>query len=194
MALPSTAAIGQPLPPRPMTSIRAAGYTSQPRTAIPGTAAQRGVFDPFNVAGRGPPPPLKERSENSPEDKAREMERKVNELMEEAAILASKGQVESALDKAKEAGKRERVLVKFRQTNNLPDAINADLTYAVLFTLACMYERAGMLAEALATYSLIVRNKQVCASSRIWIRFAIAHISFLFSVHVLSSHYLAACA
>eukprot|EP00698_Gefionella_okellyi_P020039 TRINITY_DN6238_c0_g1_i1.p1 TRINITY_DN6238_c0_g1~~TRINITY_DN6238_c0_g1_i1.p1 ORF type:complete len:772 (-),score=174.54 TRINITY_DN6238_c0_g1_i1:15-2330(-) len=164
-ALPSTAAIGQPLQARPMTSIRGAGYTSQPK---PGTSGGAGrVFDPFNVAGRGPPPPLAKREDNSPEDKAKEMERRVNSLVEEACVLSSKGQNEPALEKAKEAGKRERLLCKHRVQHGLQESINIDLTYAVLFTLAAMYHRSGMMDEALSTYALIVKNKQYAQAGRL---------------------------
>lgn len=51
----------------------------------------RKPFDPFNVGSRGPPPPLKERSENGPEEKAKDMERRVNALMEEATVAAAAG-------------------------------------------------------------------------------------------------------
>lgn len=77
------------------------------------------------------------------------------------------GNVQLALEKAKEATKAERLLVKHRETSQIADGINNDLTYAVLFTLASMYHKSGMHTEALATYTMIVRNKQYAMSGRL---------------------------
>ena len=123
---------------RPMTAVRAAGYTA--------AGGNRGVFDPagLNQAGRGPAPPLQKRSENSPEDMCREMEREVNGLIEESSMLSLKNDCGAALEKAKEAGKRERMLCKQREQNGLQDQINIDLTYSVCFNLANQYHASGM--------------------------------------------------
>lgn len=64
-----------------MTAVRAAGYTSAgPR---PGTS-----FDPTGMGptSRGPAPPLQKRSDNSPEDMARELEKQVNALIEGSVL------------------------------------------------------------------------------------------------------------
>ena len=74
--------------------------------------------------------------------------------------LALKGDADGALEKAKDAGKRERALCKHREANGLVDQINIDLTYAVCFNLAHAYHGARMHDEALHTYSLLVKNKQ----------------------------------
>merc|ERR1719240_2262096 len=92
---------------RPMTAVRAAGFTSNPK------AGGLGSFESGNQ-GRGPAPPLQKRADNSPEDACREMERQVNGLIEESATLSLQRQYQAALDKAKEAGKRERQLCKQR--------------------------------------------------------------------------------
>jgi len=147
---------------RPMTAVRAAGYTS----AGPKPGA---VFDPTgagNVA-RGPAPPLQKRADNSPEDMCREVEKEVNALIEESALLASQKHHAGALDRAKEAGKRERYLCKQREQNGLADQINIDLTYSVCFNLANQYHTNSMYTEALNTYSLIVKNKQYAQSGRL---------------------------
>ena len=146
---------------RPMTAVRAAGYTSAgPR---PGTGALGGGTG----ASKGPAPPLQKRSENSPEDMCREMETEVNKLIEESALLASQKQYARALEQAKEAGKRERLLCKQREQNGLADQINIDLTYSVCFNLANQYHASGLYSDALNTYSLIVRNKQYAQSGRL---------------------------
>merc|ERR1719401_1695341 len=87
-----------------MTSNRAAGYT----------AANKGgnkVFDPMNQggdSGRGPAKPLEKKTELSPEEKLREMEKEIHRLVEESAITREQGNVREALEKGKEAGKKER--------------------------------------------------------------------------------------
>lgn len=56
---------------RPMTSVSGAGYKGN-------LSKEQKAFDPLNMGvGRGPAPPLAEKSDNSPEDKAKEMEKKV---------------------------------------------------------------------------------------------------------------------
>ena len=74
-------------------------------------------------------------------------------------MAASEGNVSVALEKAKDAGRKERVLVRQREQLGVADQINLDLTYSVLFNLANCYELAGMNQEALNTYQAIVRNK-----------------------------------
>jgi len=145
-----------------MTAVRAAGYTS----AGPKPGA---VFDPTGAGAqtRGPAPPLQKRSDNSPEDMCRELEKEVNALIEESALLSVRKEHASALDKAKEAGKRERYLCKQREQHGLADQINIDLTYSVCFNLANQYHANGMYTEALNTYSLIVKNKQYAQSGRL---------------------------
>ena len=148
---------------RPMTAVRAAGYT-----AAGGKGGGIGAaFNPMGDQNRGPAPPLEKRADNSPEDMAREMEREVNGLIEESAELAAGGRHQVALEKAKEAGKAERKLCKHREQNGLGDAINIDLTYSVCFNLANMYHLAGMYTDALNTYTLIVKNKQYAQSGRL---------------------------
>ena len=95
-------------PARPMTSVGGAGYQSAQKDA-----ASR-AFDPLGQ-GRGAAPPLAERADNSPEDLAREMEKQVNRLIEASAEAARVGDNALALEKAKDAGKRERALCKHRE-------------------------------------------------------------------------------
>jgi len=148
-----------------MTAVRAAGYTSAGKQQ-----ATTGIFDPTGQGGpaaRGPAPPLAEKRDNSPEDMCREIEKEVNKLIEESAQLAAEKQALRALDKAKEAGKRERHLCKQREQNGLSEQINIDLTYSVCFNLANQYHANGLYSEALNTYSLIVKNKQYAQSGRL---------------------------
>ena len=161
MLPPGTGDVGE----RPMTSVQAAGYNSDPSTRV----GQQ--FDPSGMAGasRGPAPPLQKKSESSTEEKLKDMERQVNALIEESAFESAKGDAgtPAALEKAKEAAKKERVLCKQREAAGLVDQINIDLTYSVCFNLANQYHANKQYTEALNTYSLIVKNKQYAQAGRL---------------------------
>lgn len=58
--------------------------------------------------------------------------------MEESAVCAVKGEMDAALEKAKDAMKKEQALEKYREDNKIGDALNLDLTYAVQVHLAIM--------------------------------------------------------
>ena len=68
-----------------------------------GRTPGQGVFDPLKQRATGPAPPLAEKSDNSPEDLAREMEKQVNRLIEASADAALQGDTVQALERAKEA-------------------------------------------------------------------------------------------
>lgn len=59
------------------------------------------TFDPLNQ--RGAAPALAEKADNSPEDRAREMEKQVNKLIEQSADASVKGDYAAALETAKDA-------------------------------------------------------------------------------------------
>ncbi|XP_064628608.1 intraflagellar transport protein 88 homolog isoform X2 [Lineus longissimus] len=144
---------------RPMTAVRAAGYTS---------AGMRGAnFDPLNQANKGPAPPLEKKPDDSPEEKIKQLEKKVNELIEESCLANSRAEFPAALEKAKEAGRKERVLVRQREQLGTSEQINLDLTYSVLFNLANQYCANEMFTEALNTYQVIVKNKMFSNAGRL---------------------------
>ncbi|XP_019380627.1 PREDICTED: intraflagellar transport protein 88 homolog [Gavialis gangeticus] len=157
MGRPMTGAIQDGVA-RPMTAVHAAGYT---KGAMRGSA-----FDPLGQ-GRGPAPPLEMKNEDSPEEKMKQLEKKVNELVEESCIANSCGDLKLALEKAKEAGRKERVLVRQREQIASAENINLDLTYSVLFNLASQYAANEMYAEALNTYQVIVKNKMFSNGGRL---------------------------
>jgi len=92
------------------------------------------------------------KQDDIPEALARGLERQVHALLEASALAAKKGQAALALDKAKEAQRKERALVRARELNNLADTVNGELTYAVALHLGSMYERSGMGDEALQVH------------------------------------------
>ncbi|XP_025780888.1 intraflagellar transport protein 88 homolog isoform X6 [Puma concolor] len=157
MGRPMTGAIQDGVT-RPMTAVRAAGFT---KAAVRGSA-----FDPLGQS-RGPAPPLEAKNEDSPEEKIRQLEKKVNELVEESCIANSCGDLKLALEKAKDAGRKERILVRQREQVTTPENINLDLTYSVLFNLASQYSANEMYAEALNTYQVIVKNKMFSNAGRL---------------------------
>ena len=88
-------------------------------------------------------------------------------LIEESAFAAQDGKIPFALDKAKDAEKKERSLSKQREQLNLGDQVNLDLTYCVLFNSANQYHASKMYQEALNTYGIIVKNKLFNQSGRL---------------------------
>ncbi|RDD37238.1 Intraflagellar transport protein 88-like protein [Trichoplax sp. H2] len=143
---------------RPMTAIRGAGFNST-GGKLPGESVTQ--------ANRGPAPPLESKYDDNPEEKIRQMEKKVNELIEESALAGERGELQLALEKAKEAGRRERMICKQREQAGLSDQINLDLTYSVLFVLANQYQACDMYQEALNSFSVIVKNKMFSNAGRL---------------------------
>ncbi|RMC07302.1 hypothetical protein DUI87_16760 [Hirundo rustica rustica] len=115
-------------------------------------------FDPLGQA-RGPASPLEKKTSDSLEEKMKQLEKKVNELVEESCVAHNCGDLKLALEKAKEAGRQERELLRQREQIAPPESINLDLTYTVLLNLASQYVANEMYAEALTTYQVIVKNK-----------------------------------
>ncbi|XP_040913873.1 intraflagellar transport protein 88 homolog isoform X2 [Toxotes jaculatrix] len=155
--IPMTSSVGRPMTgavqdgaARPMSAVRAAGYTS---SLIRGS-----TFDPLGQS-RGPAPPLEAKNEDTPEEKIKILEKKVNDMIEESCMAQSMGALQLALEKAKEAGRKERALVRQREQSGNVDHINLDLTYSVLLNLANQYANNEMYPEALNSYQVIVKNK-----------------------------------
>merc|ERR1719506_3357453 len=94
-------------------------------------------------SGRGPAPALQKKTELSPEEKLREMEKEIHRLVEESAITREQGDLQGALEKTKDAGKRERQLLRLREQQNLMEQLNVDLTYAVCLNLAIQQHANG---------------------------------------------------
>ncbi|XP_039257756.2 intraflagellar transport protein 88 homolog [Styela clava] len=169
-AIPPPSSFGRPVTgavadgsARPMTSVAGAGFSSN--------LGKGAAFDPLSQAGKDRPggiaPPLDPLSENGPEEKVKALEKRVGELIEESVVAQSKGNLTLALDKAKDAGRKERALVRQREQSGLSENINLDLTYSVLFNLAVQYEANEMFPEALNTYNVVVKNKMFSNAGRL---------------------------
>jgi intraflagellar transport protein 88 len=107
------------------------------------------------------------KADDSPEERAKQMERKVHRLINQSALSRAKNDMSAALDLAKDAAKKERALCKFREGKGLTEQINLDLTYSVGFNLACLQHKSKMYSEALQTYGVIVKNKQYPQAGRL---------------------------
>ncbi|KAI4898136.1 hypothetical protein NFI96_015397, partial [Prochilodus magdalenae] len=162
MGRPTTGAV-QDGAARPMTAVRAAGYSS--------SLARGSTFDPLGQS-RGPAPPLEAKNEDTPEEKIKILEKKVNDLIEESCLAQGNGDLQLALEKAKEAGRKERALVRLREQTGTADHITLDLTYSVLFNLASQYSNNDMHTEALNTYQVIVKNKMFNNAGRLKVNMA----------------------
>ncbi|XP_029385575.1 intraflagellar transport protein 88 homolog isoform X7 [Echeneis naucrates] len=168
--MPMSSSMGRPMTgavqdgaARPMTAVRAAGYTS--------SLTRGSTFDPLGQS-RGPAPPLEAKSEETAEEKIKILEMKVNDLIEESCMAHSIGALQLALEKAKEAGRKERALVRQREQSGSGEHINLDLTYSVLLNLANQYANNEMYPEALNSYQVIVKNKMFSNAGRLKVNMA----------------------
>ncbi|XP_045910985.1 intraflagellar transport protein 88 homolog isoform X1 [Micropterus dolomieu] len=168
--IPMASSMGRPMTgavqdgaARPMTAVRAAGYTS--------SLTRGSNFDPLGQS-RGPAPPLEAKNEDTPEEKIKILEKKVNDLIEESCMAQSIGALQLALEKAKEAGRKERALVRQREQSGNAEHINLDLTYSVLLNLANQYANNEMYPEALNSYQVIVKNKMFSNAGRLKVNMA----------------------
>lgn len=154
---------GQQPPPtaRPMTAVRGAGYTSVNRSPSATT------FDPMNQA-KTMTGLFQGKDESTPEARIKLLEKKVNGLLEESIINCHRKEMGLALEKAKDAFKKERTLSKQKEQHSGPEAVpmNIDLTFAVMFNLAVQYTKNGMYSEALNMYTEILKNRSFTNSSR----------------------------
>lgn len=126
------------------------------------------MFDPLGESRKGgAAPALVEKTENSPKETAKELEKAVNSLIEQSADAIQKHQYEEALHFAKDAGRKERAFNKHCEQHALTDLLNIDLTYAVFFNLANAYHLNGLWKEAIQSYTPIVKNKQYAHGGRL---------------------------
>nr|XP_012152917.1 PREDICTED: intraflagellar transport protein 88 homolog isoform X9 [Megachile rotundata] len=144
---------------RPMTAVRGAGYTS----------SSRQPFDPLNMSSntKGPVPPLETGKEDTPEEKIKVAEKKIMVLIESSIEAAYESNTRVALERAREASSREKVLIRLQEQAGLSDNHNVELTFAVIFNLAIQYTNNNMFTEAIATYQAITRNRMFNNSARL---------------------------
>ncbi|QDZ17796.1 intraflagellar transport particle protein 88 [Chloropicon primus] len=143
---------------RPLTSVRAAGYSSQ----------VRGKLDPLKaVAGQVAFTSVLKKPEQTFEQQCRNDEREVHKALEESAAMSAKGDYSLALERAKEAAKLERNLSKKREEQSSGDQINMDLTFSVCLNLGQEYHNNKLYSDALNVYSSLAKNKQFSHSGTV---------------------------
>ena len=108
-------------------------------------------------------------------------------MVNESCIAAKNGDLRTALEKAKEAGKKERLVAKQKEQSNLVDQANLDLTYFVLFNLANQYLANKMYAEALNAYAVIVKNKTFNQSGRLRVKYLFLLLNEAWGIYILSN-------
>ena len=109
------------------------------------------------------------------------MEARVHALLEASAAAAVAEDAVLALERAKEAIRTDRALIKFRESSADPavvEAANHDLTFSVAFNLADAYSQPalGLAAEAESTLAAIVRNTAYPSAARLRVNLGVASL------------------
>lgn len=103
---------------RPMTAVRGAGYSSNKSMVGASNDATSGVASNVQL----------EVKVETEEDKIKQLEKKVCQLAEESCFAVEENDKKAAIEKAKEAYKKERLLFKQREEKGLGDHNNIELT------------------------------------------------------------------
>ena len=153
--------LGTAAPARPMTaSNKAAGYSG----GRPGTAVAGG---PAVAGGKGPAPPLRKKPEDGPDVAIKEHEAKCHELLEASSRAQINKDWARAVETAREACKRERQLARVRENAGMGDSQNLELAFATQLCLGNALEGNDQIADAMDTYTQIVKNKAFVGGGRV---------------------------
>eukprot|EP00484_Ammonia_sp_Unknown_P022765 CAMPEP_0197030388 /NCGR_PEP_ID=MMETSP1384-20130603/9631_1 /TAXON_ID=29189 /ORGANISM="Ammonia sp." /LENGTH=780 /DNA_ID=CAMNT_0042459721 /DNA_START=22 /DNA_END=2364 /DNA_ORIENTATION=- len=140
---------------RPMTSNKAAGYSSLKTTANKSSNYFR--KEPKFTQNNAD---LHNNDEDSLSNKAEQMENTANSLLSRSIFASASGDYDGALKLAQNARKKENEVSAFREKHSLEEQLNTDLTFAVLFNLGYIYELKRMYTEALTIYNSIISGNQ----------------------------------
>ncbi|KAK9841192.1 hypothetical protein WJX74_001701 [Apatococcus lobatus] len=157
-AVPGTAAA------RPGSSWQAASSASRPVTSTTGAGYSSGSGKPARGSrtppSRGPLGKALSQGDAMPSAAVyKQTEKRVHELLEASCLLHSQSDPNSALQKAKEAVKKERQLEKLHQQLHKGTPRNDGLAFSTCLQLALMHEAAGLPTEALRIYQALLKNK-----------------------------------
>ena len=142
---------------RPLTSVRAAGYSSN----------LRAKFDPLKGSSNVASSTHFKKPSKTPERQCKELEGDVHLALEESARYSAKGEHSLALERAKEAVKIERSLAKAREEQSGPEQVNVDLAFSVSLNLGQQYHNNKLYSDALNVYNSMIKNKQFSQSGLI---------------------------
>lgn len=74
-----------------------------------------------------------------PKDKIHNQELNIMEIIEKSCMVSAEGNLRKALDYAKDASNKERILIRYQEQTGLSDSHNMDLTYSVcLISFICL--------------------------------------------------------
>lgn len=183
-ALPTSGGFGnkQPIvlgkggnPPMPGTAMRrgmgtaAGGAGARPMTAVSGAGfnSKQNLGGGSNLDNTLSSQVTLEPKIETEEEKLKNLEKNVSQLAEESCFAAEENDKQAAMEKAKEAYRKERLLIKQRDEKNLSDQINPELTGFILLNVACQYTNAGNYTEALNIYTILAKNKIFQLSGRL---------------------------
>lgn len=142
---------------RPSTAIRPVGYTSEAGRSFDPLLYQKSKKTIVSDTAKKP-------SELT-EEKYKGLENKILYLLEQSILEATDGyhpggiDLNSSLNKAKEASSLDRTLLRLRDQNGKSSFHNFDLTFSVMFNLANVYAKNQMHIEALNTYQQMTKNR-----------------------------------
>lgn len=136
---------GSPATARPMTSSKAAGYSSPARS---GTGAHPASPTKAGALGAAPT-----------REQCEALEERVHALLEVAAECTAAGDGPGAVDAAKDAARREQRLCAMLEAAGAGDQLSLDLKYAVSVALGAAYEANGQLTDALGVYSQVIKSR-----------------------------------
>jgi len=72
------------------------------------------------------------------------LEKEINQLLEASALANVKGNLNEALEKAKDAVTKEKLLRRQKENMNQADSINVELSFSVAFNLANQLQANGI--------------------------------------------------
>merc|ERR1719219_1748382 len=94
------------------------------------------------------------------EKKVQHLEEGVQSLLDESVKYAGAREFGKALERAQEAGRAERAVIRFRESHNLLESVSLDLTFQCCLNLGLQYENNEMYSEALNAYRALTQNKK----------------------------------
>lgn len=124
-------------------TLQGAGYTSTGRAGTAAAAGRPGA--PAGGSGSA--------------EQTRQLEERVHALLEQSALLVQHGEAASAVDAAKDAARKEQKLCAALEAAGQAEQVSIDLKFAVSLNLATAYHANGQLADALSTYTQIIRSR-----------------------------------
>ena len=155
---------------RPITSNKAANYGANSTKTGFGTTAN--AFNKTNT-NMGEKDKVME-----PEKKIKKFEKEIDKLIDESAVMASDGQMEDGLAKAKEAQTKVKQLENFLDRNEVNELMNAELLSSVYLNLAVMYEKNELYQEAIQEYTNLTHAKSHESGLEPYVRVNMGNIYF----------------